>query len=146
MAERIPSEQFPKVHRQEIFCMNTTFTHDEGRAGLEPLPEHIKAFGALLGIALDLNGNDRPFLAQDEVHFVVAVTPVEHLEAMDKGLAYQPVGSSSLFLITWYSALLYMFLQFTQWHEYFYSGAKVQHLSLIPKINLPNLRRGAAIW
>ena len=100
LAEIIPSEQFPKVHRQEIFCMNTTFTHDEGRAGLELLPEHIKAFGALLGIALNLYGNDRPFLAQDEVYLVIAVTPVEHLEAVYKGLAYQPVGFSSLLLIT----------------------------------------------
>ena len=56
---------------------------------MEQLSELIQSFCPLLGITLNLDGYDRPFLTENEIYLVVTFTPIEHLKTVDECLTDQ---------------------------------------------------------
>ena len=82
------SKQLPQIHRKEILRTDSAVSHDERRLRIEKFAELIQSVRPLLRIAFHFDGYHRTFLTQDEIHFIVPLTPIEHFKAMHKGLAY----------------------------------------------------------
>ena len=56
---------------------------------MEQFAELVQSVCPFLGIAFHLDSDERTLLAQDEIHFIVPLTPIEHFKTMHKGLTYQ---------------------------------------------------------
>lgn len=90
------SKQLPHIHRKEIFRADATITYNKRRLRIEKFAEFIQPVRPFFRIAFHLNGYHRTFLTQNEINFIIPLTPIKYFKTMHEGLAYQ-IGTDTRF-------------------------------------------------
>ena len=83
------SKELPYIHRKEIFRADATITYNKRSLWIEKSAEFIQPVRPFLRIAFHLDGYHRTFLAQNEIDFIIPVSPIKYFKTMQESLAYQ---------------------------------------------------------